>query len=403
VTRKAVQATVLLAIIFGSLSVAASQTRSTGLTADEESIALTLSPLPPAPSDPDNPFEDRADAVELGRALFFEPRLSRNEQISCASCHQPNLFWSDGKSLPTANGMEGLRRTPSLINVAYNRWFMWDGRASSLSSQAMLPLENAGELNADPSAVRRLLKSDKDLKSKYVEVFGHSSLTEGMGASPPNATARDVVMQNIGRALAAFQKTIVYNDAPFDRYVKSLRGYGPAPQEFGDKEIRGLKLFVGKARCISCHGSPFFSDKEFHNIRLPGLRTKYTADIGRYAAVTAFVAKRISVRSSDNLNEAAKLMQFLVPRPVMIGAFKTPSLRNVEVRSPYMHQGQYQSLCDVVEHYSSMTDAVGPDHDDDPLMQPLQLADTEEEDLVAFLRSLTDYRLTAPATDTGCS
>lgn len=279
--------------------------------------------------------------VELGRNLFFDPRLSGSQWISCATCHNPALGWSDG--LPTAlgDGMKKLKRaTPSLVNTAYNKIQMWDGRARTLEEQATGPIKANDEMNMDMDVLVERLAAIPG----YRKLFDAAYPGEGINEA------------TIGKALASFERTIVSTESPFDRWRKGDSRAVDASVK------RGFALFTGKAKCDSCHQGFNFTDDGFHNIGLkavPGM----PEDNGRY----------------DQRKVAS-----------MKGAFKTPTLRDVALTAPYMHNGIYRTLEEVVDHYDRGGDVK---ENLDPNMEPLNLTSNEKADLVKFLHSLTGRAL----------
>lgn len=286
----------------------------------------------PAPAD-NKPSPAR---IALGKSLFFDPRLSGSNTTSCASCHNPALGWSDG--LPTAAGyrMRILpRATPTLVNVAYGTIFMWDGRAKTLEEQALGPITADVEMNQDlPSLVRKL-----EAIAGYRRMFEQAYPGEGITAA------------TIGKAIASFERTIVSTESPFDRWIKGDE------QAVGPDVKRGFAIFEGKGRCAVCHQGFNFTDEGFHNI---GVRDRGDSrDLGRFAQRAL---------------------------PLMDGAFKTPTLRDVSRTAPYMRNGIYKTLEEVVEHYDR-----GGDVKDNlsPEIRPLGLTPREKADLVAFMEALT--------------
>ncbi len=277
-----------------------------------------------------------ADRIALGRALFFDPRLSGSNWISCASCHNPALGWSDG--LPTAigHGFKTLKRkTPTIVNTAYNPLQMWDGRKPTLEDQALGPIASPDEMNQPLDA----------LVAKVNAIEGYHAMFEKAYPGEP------ISAETIAKAIASYERTVVSTQSPFDRWRAGDEGaVGPAVK-------RGFALFQDKARCALCHQGFNFTDNGFHNI---GVRpTSAEDDVGRFAHRKVKVLK---------------------------GAFKTPTLRDVALTAPYMHNGTYRTLADVVDHY----DRGGDVKDNlDPNMRPLGLDAQEKADLVAFLKSLT--------------
>lgn len=284
--------------------------------------------------DPAVPFDNRVTyaRVELGKRLFFDPRISGSSAVSCATCHNPALGWSDGlrTSSRPAKGRPP-RHTPSLLNAAYNKRQMWDGRFVSLEEQV---LNSADDMDLDlPSMVKRL----QSIKG-YQAMFELAYPGEGISES------------TVAKAIASFERTIVSHPAAFDRWLDGDE------DAVSDAAKRGFKLFRGKAGCASCHEGGNFSDGAFHNVgvkALPGVE-----DVGRFTTL---------------------------PAKAMKGAHKTPSLRDVAYTAPYMHNGAYGTLREVVEMYSRGGDArEGVDH----RIRRLDLAPGEIDDIVAFLESL---------------
>jgi len=274
------------------------------------------------------------ERIELGKILFFDPRLSGSKWISCATCHNPVMGWSDG--LPTAigHGMKKLgRSTPTILNTAYQNRQFWDGRARTLEQQALGPIQ------AEPEMSGNLENLTKELAAipEYREMFESSYPGEG------------ITKDTIAKAIASYERTVVSNDSPFDRWLKGESG------AMSEAAIRGFELFKGKANCAACHSGFNFSDRGFHNIGLPD-----NNDAGRYA---------------------------IIPVEVLKGAFKTPTLRDISLTAPYMHNGQYKTLQEVVDHYNSGGNKNMGNLD--PNMKPLNLTDQEKKDLVIFLKSLT--------------
>jgi cytochrome c peroxidase len=276
--------------------------------------------------------------VDLGKMLFFDPRLSHSNRMSCGTCHNPSLGWSDG--LPTALGddMQALpRATPSIANVAFNQLQMWDGRFKTLEDQVKGPITSPTEMNG---SLEEILTKMKALPG-YVEAFDKAYPGEGVTAD------------TIAKAIASFERTVVSRDSPFDDWLQGNEDtVSPGAK-------RGFAIFTGKANCVACHMGPNFTDRGFHNIGV-----KDSVDQGRFAKV---------------------------PVRVLKGAFKTPSLRDVALTAPYMHNGSYRTLEEVIDLY----DRGGDDRANlDPNLKPLNLSAQEKSDLVEFLRSLTGRQQT---------
>ena len=302
-------------------------------TTENDAREPPLVPLPQAvPAPKDNPTTP--EKIALGKQLFFDPRLSGDNTMSCATCHLPEKAFGDG--LPRAKGHDGKilsRNTPSLLNVGFFERYDWDGRAKSLEEQALGPIQSPDEMNQDLAELERELNAVPGYVEQFQKVFGTKVTRDG-----------------IAKSLAAFQRTLVTKPSPFDRYLA------------GDKDAlsaeakRGMELFSGDADCVRCHRGPLLSDNQFYRL---GLSSK---DNGR-----------ISVTG----NKEDK------------GRFRTPSLRNISETGPYMHNGSRKTLFEVVEFYYR---GVPPEAADGlPLdVKPLLgLTFTEIPAVVAFLESLT--------------
>jgi len=322
----------IVTMLFGaSVVLGATVANAEAMKPSAEDIAKYLRPME-VPQPANNLMTP--ERVELGKTLFFDPRLSGSKWISCATCHNPVLGWSDGLPKAIGHGMKELgRATPTILNSAYQRLQFWDGRARTLEKQALGPIgaehEMAGNLDSLPEDLAAIPEYNRMFEAAY----------PGEGISK----------NTIAKAIASFERTVVSNDAPFDRWLKGEDGY------MSEAAIRGFELFKGKAKCAACHSGFNFSDNGFHNIGLPD-----NDDMGRYR---------------------------IIPIAVLKGAFKTPTLRDVALTAPYMHNGQYKTLMDVIEHYNRGGDKnLG---NLDPNLKPLNLTGQEKKDLVTFLKSLT--------------
>lgn len=380
-----------------------------------------LSPLPAPPPDTTNHYADDPAAAHLGQFLFFDPRLSRDGTISCATCHVPEKGLTDGKPLAEALGV-GPRHTPTLWNVAHQRWFFWDGRADSLWAQALGPIENPVEMGSSRLALAHLVARDDPLADAYEAIFGalpdlsdperfpaearpvagepehpHQLAWDAMSAADRDAVNR--VSANAGKAIAAYERKLLRGSAPFDRFVEGLAD--------GDREKldalepsaqRGLALFVGRARCVLCHSGPNLSDSEFHNTSAPPLEGHELRDPGRYEGSVTVVRDPFNAAgpySDDTTGPAAARIGALRQTSESWGEFKTPSLRNLDRSGPYMHQGQFDSLRAVLDFYSTLEGAAGRNHHQEQILLPLRLDEREALDLLSFLGSLAGEPLPA--------
>ncbi len=277
--------------------------------------------------------------IKLGKKLFFDPRLSGDGNMSCATCHNPMLGWSDG--LPTAKGHKSKvlgRASPVVTNAAYNPVQMWDGREPSIDSQATGPMKNPNEMHTDIPAMLAFINATPEYKKAFANAYPGEELT----------------LDLVGKAIASFERTVISNDSPFDRWVK-----GDA-KAMTKQQIRGFKLFMTpeKGNCALCHSGPNFTDSSFHNLGLASFGKK-NPDLGRYKQR---------------------------PLGIMKGAFKTPTIRDITLSAPYFHDGSAKTLMEVVDHYVKggvvKTNL-------SPLMIKAKLNNQEQKDLVAFMEALT--------------
>lgn len=382
-------------------------------SASERRILLELSPVPEPPRDPSNAYEMDARAARLGQALFFDARLSLDGSVSCATCHEPEKSWTDGKALGA--GLSGLpRHTMTLWNVAGSRWFFWDGRKDTLWSQALGPLEDPREHGTSRLAIAHLLADDTGYRRAYGDVFGalpelaglpahgrpvagepeheHQVAWNTLAAEQQSAVTRAFV--NVGKAIAAFERRLVSRAAPFDRFVAGLRdGDAAKLAALTPAAQRGAALFVGKARCVLCHDGPLFSDLEFHDNRTPV--GEEGGDPGRKLGIRRLRADPLAGSSAwadDGGESGRRKVKPLIDDSHGGKQFKTPTLRNVARTAPYMHEGQFATLAEVVHFYSTLERAT-PELGGERLIQVLGLGANEETELVAFLESLTDESL----------
>lgn len=296
---------------------------------------FNLHPLlaPPIP-----PYNLQTPAkVALGKVLFFDPRLSRDNTLSCASCHNPELGFSNGQPVATGiRGQRGARNAPTIFNAAYNKFQFWDGRAGSLEEQALGPIQNPIEMGEELDHLTQKLNAVPGYVAAFRSVFGTGVTADG-----------------IAQAIASFERTILSNNSPFDRYMAG------DDNALTPTALHGLRIFNEKAKCVTCHNGPNFTDNQFHALgfqRRPGV----AIDPGRYA-----------VTQNDDHREQ----------------FKTPTLRSVAQSAPYMHDGKFATLEEVVEFYVKAEPTTAPRH---PLITPLSLlSDQDKKDLVEFLKALT--------------
>ncbi len=345
---------------------------------------LSLGPMPAAPVDPTNRWSADAAAAELGRWLFHEPRLSRNGQVSCASCHAPDRGFADGR--PLAVGLsQGSRHTQSLLDAAHQRWLTWDGRADSLWSQALHPFQDAREMGLSRAELIERIRTIGPIRARYEAVFGPLP-------AAGDAAGVDRAFAQVGKSIAAFERRLVTGPSAFDRWLERLRQGDAGPVDgFGPEAIRGAALFVDKADCVRCHAGPLLSDGEFHMIGVPAADGAAPTDRGRLDGVERLRRDPFNaagVFSDQRDGPHAKVTLATQPDPEAWGRFRTPSLRSAALSAPYMHQGQLASLEEVVRFYDTLDGATSLEHHSEQVLQPLGLTARERADLVAFLRAV---------------
>ena len=287
----------------------------------------------------ENPYTDKK--YELGHQLFFDPRISGSGAISCATCHNPGLGWEDGLDLGVGHhGAKLGRHTPTILNLAWGAFFFWDGRAATLEDQALGPIESAVEMNMSHGDAIERLQEIEAYVTGFDEVFPEDGLT----------------IENVGKAIATFERTIVSAEAPFDRWING------AEDAISESAKRGFVTFNTKANCSVCHTTWRFTDDGFHDIGV----------------------------DSDDKGRAE-----ILPIPALQHAFKTPTLRNVEERAPYLHDGSEETLMDVVNFYN---DGFVQRESLSFSIKPLGLTEEEKQDLVEFMKTLTseDEKIPVP-------
>ncbi len=311
------------------------QTDSKGMVTIDGHTVPDIGPLPTAiPVPPTN--LNYKSKIKLGEQLFFDGRLSKNNQVSCAFCHTPGVGFADPRQTSIGvGGKRGGRQAPTVYNTALNPVQFWDGRAGSLEEQAIGPIINPVEMAETHENVVNKLSKIKGYREQFQKVFG-----------------TDVNMQGIAEAIAAYERTILSTNSAFDKYVQGDE------KAMSSAAIRGMALFKGKARCILCHNGPNFTDNQFHNLGVPQVGPM-KEDLGRYY---------VTLRKKD------------------IGAFKTPTLRSIIETSPYMHDGVFQTLEEVIDFLNKGGET---NAHLSPLMKPLNLTSGEKGDVLAFLQALT--------------
>ncbi|MES2662830.1 MAG: cytochrome c peroxidase [Pseudomonadota bacterium] len=337
IKHRFIQSILGLACIISAFNVnVASAKNSYVFEAGHPSLQEWLLPETP-PFPPEN--EPTAARIALGKALFFDPRLSGSGNMSCATCHSPMFGWSDG--LKTARGAQSAvleRASPTVVNTAYNFLQMWDGRKPTLEAQALGPLETTAEMHSNFDQMLTLLNE----KAGYIKMFNAAYPKE-----PIDKTT-------LAKAIASYERTIISRDSRFDQWVRGDKS------ALSKQEVLGFEIFASseKGNCAVCHSAPNFNDNGFHNIGLASFASK-KSDVGRFSQR---------------------------PLGLMKGAFKTPTIRDIELTAPYFHDGSAENLLTVVEHYARGGDT---QINLSPNMKKLSLSKKDKEALVAFMKSLT--------------
>ncbi|MFC4211461.1 cytochrome-c peroxidase [Pedobacter lithocola] len=314
---------------------------------DKGAVFTELGELPPSPLDLKN--DSIKKVVELGKILFFDPRLSGSNQISCSSCHAPDLHWTDGRQVSIGHDhLANIRNAPTLENVWFYKKLFWDGRANSLEEQGESPIAAHNEMHQDMKVLGKKLSKIKGYKPYFIDAFGSAQVTN----------------KRIFESLATFQRSIVSRRTPFDRFLAKDK------KALSDQQLMGLHLIRTKARCINCHNGPLFTDNEFHNDGLTYYGRKYE-DLGLYN---------------------------VTKKPEDVGKFKTPGLRNVMKTAPWFHNGLFPDMDGVLNMYNvgMPNQRVKPEQANDPLLpkndkllRGLKLSNAEKDAVVSFLDALS--------------
>ncbi|MCF7984445.1 MAG: hypothetical protein K9L70_08585 [Thiohalocapsa sp.] len=345
--------------------------------------------LPAVPIPPDNP--QTPEKIALGEKLFHDKRFSATGEISCASCHAAEKAFTDSPK-PVSEGiraLKGTRNAPTVVNAAYLTTQFWDGREPDLESQSLQPFVNPVEGGlADHGPIIEIVRTDPDYVAAFRQVFGK--------------TAETITIDDVAKAIASFERTLIAGDSPFDRFY-----FGGDPDALTPQQIRGLSVYLVQGRCNSCHvieqDQALFTDNKFHNVGV-GI-DRIEGDVPELAsaflkAKNAGVDVDVEVLTNPKSSE---LGRFAVTDDIStVGAFKTPTLRNIALTAPYMHDGSLATLEEVIEHYDNGGfTGEGPAN---PYLsggiRPLGLTEQQEEDLVAFLKALTSPEYAALAEQT---
>jgi cytochrome c peroxidase len=363
--------------------------------------SLWIKSLRPLPESPSNAYANDMRAAVLGKKFFFDKRFSGNAKVSCGTCHREDYAFTD--NLPLAHGMGTTgRRTMTLIGSAYYPWLFWDGRKDSLWSQALGPLESAVEHGISRVFVASVIF--QHYRDEYEEIFGPLPTVDKLGMLPARPASDDPsaykawlkysledreavnrVYANLGKAIGAYVRTILPGTSRFDEYVAAVEA-GKTGEDLGrifsDREAQGLRIFISKAKCTNCHVGPLFTNSDFHNLDIPR-SPKTPFDAGRSAGIGQVLADEFNCLGpySDAKGKQCQQLWFMdTDSKKYTGAMKTPTLRNVVERPPYMHAGQFKTIREVLEFYRASKN---------PDIEHQSLTDSDIEALEAFLGTLS--------------
>lgn len=404
-------------IIFAALLLAGCNGDAVQFSDKEKALitSLKLAESKKTPLRASNRFAYDKNAIEFGKRLFFDKSLSNGKSVACSSCHIPDKKFTDG--LVVGKGLGQLtRNTPTVIGLGGFTWFYWDGRKDSLWSQALAPLEAPQEMGNGRVGVLQSIAENPEHLRLYEKIFGRfplwisnsglPSLASPLTSGPAKTAWQKLSVQNkdeinrafsnIGKAIAAYEISLDYQPSRFDRFVQHnlnaspLKKYLPLPKDstssLSQQELMGLKLFIDekKSQCIRCHNGTQLSNGDFHNIGSGGAFNRQP-DFGRFIGLQSVMIDPFNCqgRYSDARKNDCTALRF-INKSIdgnMMGAFKAPSLRNLEHTAPYFHDGRFTTLEQVVRHYETL-----PPHAE---VEPIQLTDQERKQLIAFLKTLS--------------
>lgn len=378
---------------------------------DEIALLKTmhLDAMPALPELLTNKYATNDKAATFGQKLFFDKRFSLDGEVSCSTCHQPDRYFTDG--LKTSKGVDTVRRNaPTVVGINQSTWFFHDGRADSLWSQALGPLEDSKEHGGNRTMYAHIIYNDKKYRKEYENLFGKMpdlantkrfpkragpvkdkhAHQAWLSMKPADRKAITQIYVNMGKSIAAYEHKLRPAPSKFDHYVKALIANDKAAMQktMSTDEAAGLKLFITKANCVICHNGPAFSDFEFHNIGTPQASLK-KYDMGRKTAIHKLKKNAFNCFSEYNDSKEKNcdhITYIVIDEHVTLGTFKTPGLRNISKTAPFMHAGQYEKLSDVINHY------VDPPPiklgENDTRMLSFDLNKKEQAQLESFLNAL---------------
>ena len=349
---------------------------------DERAAIVKHGPWPPPlVNDPSNRVSGNIDAGALGQRLFFDSRLSSSRGVACVSCHMPPMLFAEHRK--TSVGVEAVdRNAPSIVNARFQRWLGWDGGSDSLWAHSLRPVLDPREHGFTMERMASLVSSDDELACRYRKVFGRSS----------SSVTAETVAVDAAKALAAFQETLISQRTRFDAFRDAVAaGDDTAAARYPDNAQRGLRIFVGRGNCSTCHVGPLFSNREFADVGIPFFTAPGKVDSGRHRGIVRVKSdplNQLGAHNDDPSKATGIATRHVELQPKNFGEWKVPGLRNVAHTAPYMHNGSIATLREVVVRYSEI-DLERLHADGERILKPLKLGPAEIDDVVAFLESLT--------------
>ena len=348
----------------------------------EKTLVKAFTPWPlKVPADPGNEFSGKQWAEILGANLFNDPTLSADQSISCASCHQSNLGLAENSAVAIAGAKPHVRNTQGLLNVGYQRWFGWDGGADSLWSASLRPMLSDIEMASDIETLALRLR-----RASYVTTVLQDNHIDTASLDDESL----VVL--VSKFMGAYMRTLVSGETSFDRFVALLLSGREDQSTYSLSAQRGMKTFFGEGNCFVCHFGPNFSNGEFHDIGRPFFTAVGQVDPGRFVGIQRIKSDRYSLEGEYNgtKNETEVLKTRTVNSSQdNFGQWRTPSLRNLSLTAPYMHDGSLETLRDVVDYYADI-DPARLHTKGEAILKPFEWSESERNDLVEFLRSLSE-------------
>lgn len=372
-----------VALLLSVGTVASVQSNETALTSAETTLMRSFTPWPiDPPPDAGNEFSGIGWAEALGEQLFNDTSFSRHQNMACSGCHVAGAGFADG--LPVAIGAaQHVRNTQGLLNVGLQRWFGWDGGTDSLWSASLRPILSEIEMDGDVTTIAQRLRQNKSM----LEGLERAKVMQALPSDTDEA-----ILVVAAKAIGAYVRTLRSESTPFDKFAQAvISGDLISQKTYPDSAKRGLKIFLGEANCHICHFGPNFSNGEFHDVGRPFLTSVGQVDPGRYVGIQRVSSDPFNLSGKYNgvqdAGEIRKTERVKLDQTHW-GQWRTPSLRNLTLTSPYMHDGSLATLRDVIDHYADI-DPARLHSQGESILKPQTLSDAQRDDLVNFLETLS--------------